>query len=114
MSLVTPSKVGSPGQPDVYVGYLAFDATGGVTLTGTSNINGTVTTGISMSGTCAEPTAFLQPATINFANNNTQISFVTDASGTELQFILSQDQNTNTSSKIKISNSVRVGVCRKQ
>jgi hypothetical protein len=113
MSLVTPKSSGSPGQPDVFVGYLAFDATGGVTLTGSSDVNGTVSTGISMSGTCNEPIAFLQPATITFTDK-TQISFVTDAGGTELQFILSQDQNTNTSSKVIISNSVRVGVCRKQ
>src|SRR5271167_1408068 len=69
MSLVTPKSSGSAGQPDVFVGYLSFGSSGTVTLTGNSNINGTVTTSISMSGICADSTAVLQPATITFPGN---------------------------------------------
>jgi hypothetical protein len=115
LALTTPKSQGSPGQPDVYVGYIEFDGSGLVTLAGLQNVNGTVgqiSTG-STSGVACTAGANGQPATVTFGNK-TQIAFVTDAGGTELQFILSQDQNTNTSSKVIISNSIRVGVCRKQ
>jgi hypothetical protein len=119
MSLVTP-KPNTPGQPDVYLGYMVFDASSNVTLTGLQNVNGTVSpigTGtpnpvLSSSGPCAAG-AGGQPATITFTDKS-QISFVTDSGDTELQFILSQDKNTVTTDKVKVSNSVRVGVCRKQ
>jgi len=112
MSLVTPKSSGSAGQPDVFVGYLSFGSSGTVTLTGNSNINGTVTTSISMSGICADSTAVLQPATITFpgnGNTKTQLTFVKNAAGTELQFILTQDVSSSSATS---ANSVRVGVCR--
>ena len=116
MSLVTP-KPNTPGQPDVYIGYLSFESqtpNPTVTLTGVSDVNGTVTTGINMTGTCADSSMPLQPAIITFPGNGktqTQISFVKDSNGTELQFILTQDLNSTTSS---VANSVRIGVCRQQ
>ena len=112
-----PRSVGSPGQPSVFIGYMVFDASSNVTLSGLQNLNGTVTMigsgsppGLSSSSPCA-PGANGQPALITF-NDKSQIAFVTDATGTELQFILSQD--INTPPKGGTSNSVRVGVCRKQ
>lgn len=113
MSLVTP-KPNTPGQPDVYLGYLSFDGSTppNVTLTGVSNVNGKVSIGLNMSGTCADSTMALQPAIITFPGadkTQTQISFVKDSNGTELQFILTQDINATTSNA---SNSVRIGVCR--
>jgi hypothetical protein len=106
----------SPGQPDVYVGYMAFGASDAVTMTGMQNINGAVSsigtgTPAVLSGTCA-PGVNGQPATISFPGNNstkTVVSFVTNAAGTELQFILTQDINFT---KNQQSNSVRIGVCR--
>ncbi len=116
MSLVTP-KPNTPGQPDVYIGYLSFEGqtpNPTVTLTGVSNVNGKVSTAISMSGTCTDSSAVLQPAIITFPGadkTQTQISFVSDSNGNELQFILTQDINATAN---QASNSVRVGVCRKQ
>ncbi len=113
ISLVTPKTVASPGQPDVYLGYLAFDSTGtNVTLTGTSNVNGTVTQNISLPGTCVDPTAFLQPAILKFpgtGKTTTQLSFVKNAANTELQFILTQDINSTSGTS---ANNIRIGVCR--
>lgn len=115
MSLVTPKGSGSSGtagQPDVYVGYLSFGASGAVTLTGSSDINGTVTTGINMPGTCTDSTAPLQPATLTFpgtGKTQTILTFVKNTAGTELQFILIQDVN---STSVTSANSVRIGVCR--
>ena len=112
MSLVT-QKPNTPGQPDVYLGYLAFGSDGtSVTFTGTSNINGTVNPNFTLFGTCADAPSAMQPATITFpAPEKSEIAFVTDTGGTELQFILIQDKS---SSKPTVANSVRVGVCRKQ
>jgi hypothetical protein len=110
MSLVTsgPSKA---GQPDVYLGYLAFNSTGAsVTMTGTSDIDGKVNTGINLTGTCTDG-ASGQPGTIALSDSS-QLSFVIDSSSTELQFILTKDPNTSSTSTA--ANSVRVGVCRKQ
>jgi len=122
MSFLTPKTVGSPGQPDVYLGYIVFDPSGSgmVTMTGVQNVNGTVgPIGIPPSGSsipvlssstpCANGLNG-QPATITFTDNS-EISFVTGAGGTELQFILSKDKNT---SSTKNTNSVRIGVCRQQ
>jgi hypothetical protein len=121
LSLVTLKANGTPGQPDVFVGYLAFDNSGNVTMTGTQNVNGTVNpiglgspAVLSSSGPCVAG-AGGQPATITFSDKS-EISFVRDTGGTELQFILSKDQNTPANSgtgNIK-TNSVRVGVCRQQ
>jgi hypothetical protein len=116
MALVTP-KPNSPGQPDVYLGYMAFDGSGNVTMTGQQNVNGTVgpigtgtpTPVLSSMTPCAVGTGG-QPATILFTDKS-QLAFVVDTTGTELQFILIQDKN---STKTTVSNSVRVGVCRKQ
>jgi len=116
MSLVTPkSSSGSPGQPDVYLGYLAFQGST-VTMTGTQNVNGTVSsigtgTPAVLPGTCADG-ANGQPAIITFpgtGKTTTQISFVKNAANTELQFILTQDINSSSSTS---ANSVRIGVCR--
>ena len=115
MSLVTP-KPNTPGQPDVYVGYMAFDGSSNVTLTGLQNLNGTVgqigsgSPPVLSSSTPCAAGANGQPANITFTDNSV-ISFVTDSGGAELQFILSQDKNSTTKTA---SNSVRVGVCRKQ
>jgi hypothetical protein len=116
MSLVTP-KPNTPGQPDVYLGYMAFDGSANVTMTGIQNVNGTVSsigTGspavLSSSVPCVAG-ANGQPATITFTDNS-EISFVIDSGGAELQFILSKDKNTSSSNKN--TNSVRIGVCRKQ
>jgi len=113
MSLVTP-KPNIPGQPDVFLGYMVFDGSSIVTLTGLQNVNGTVsqiggTSGLTSTNPCA-PGADGQPATIDLKDNS-QLSFVTDSGGTELQFILSRD--TSTGSKTT-ANGVRIGVCRKQ
>jgi hypothetical protein len=116
MSTVTP-RPNIAGQPDVYLGYMSFDGATppNVTLTGISNINGQINTSISMSGTCADSAQPLQPAIITFTpaakETPTQISFVTDNGGIELQFILTQDSNSTSTS---VSNSVRIGVCRQQ
>lgn len=125
MSLVTlaPSRA---GQPDVFVGYMEFDGSSNVTLTGLQNIDGTIgpigsapSSGAPfllsgapflLSGPCTNG-ANGQPATISFSDNS-ELSFVIDSSATELQFILSKDKSTSANSKI--ANSVRVGVCRKQ
>jgi hypothetical protein len=111
MSLVTTGP-GKPGQPDVFVGYISFDASSNVTMTGLQDINGTVSQigttsgGISSSsGTCLAG-ANGQPAIITFADKS-ELAFVTDSSGNELQFILNKDKSGT-------GNSVRVGVCRKQ
>lgn len=117
MSLVTP-KPNTPGQPDVFAGYMVFDGSSNVTLAGAKNLNGTVgqigsgsPPGLSSTAPCVAGTMG-QPATVTF-NDNSQISFVTDSSGNELQFILSKDVSS-TGNNSGISNSVRVGVCRKQ
>jgi hypothetical protein len=118
MSLVTtsPSK---PGQPDVYVGYIAFQGST-VTMTGQQNVNGTVGAigtpppGSSvplLMGSCADG-ANGQPAVITFPGNGstkTQLSFVKNSANTELQFILTQDINSSGASS---ANSIRIGVCR--
>ena len=115
MSLVTP-KPNTPGQPDVYAGYMVFDGSSNVTLTGLQNLNGTVgqigsgSPPVLSSSTPCAAGANGQPANITFTDNSV-ISFVTDSGGAELQFILSQDKNSTTKTA---SNSVRVGVCRKQ
>jgi hypothetical protein len=115
MSLVTP-KPNTPGQPDVYLGYLAFDGSGNVTMTGQQNVNGTVSsigTGSPavLSGTCTSKSGG-QPAIITFPGSgtkSTQLSFVKDNANTELQFILTQDLNSASTTS---ANSVRIGVCR--
>jgi hypothetical protein len=114
MSLVTSKQAGTPGQPDVFVGYMSFDTSSNVTLTGLQNINGVVgqiggSGGLTSTAPCSAGTAG-QPATVTF-NDNSEIAFVTDNSGNELQFILSKDKNSKSSTA---NNSVRVGVCRKQ
>jgi hypothetical protein len=113
----TPRNVGSPGQPSVFIGYMVFDASSSVTLAGLQNVNGTVgpigsgsPAGLSSPGACA-PGASGQPALITF-NDKSQIAFVVDSTGTELQFILSKDISSTANGST--TNSVRVGVCRKQ
>ena len=116
MSLVTP-KPNTPGQPDVYLGYLSFDGSSNVTMTGQQNVNGTVgpigsgspNPVLSSSGPCI-PGANGQPAIINLTDKS-QISFVKNSNNTELQFILTQDKSSTSTT---VSNSVRVGVCRQQ
>jgi len=113
-SLVTPKGNGLPGQPDVFLGYMVFDGSSNVTLTGLQNLNGTVTpiggsTGLTSKIPCTSGQDG-QPATLELSDN-TQLSFVTDSSGNELQFILSKD---NSSGSKTTANSVRIGVCRKQ
>jgi hypothetical protein len=114
-ALTTPKTNPGPnlaGQPDVYVGYLAFDPTGAnVTMTGTSDIDGVVTRNFSFSGTCTSATMPNQPATITFSSESTEISFVADSSDTELQFIVSSDNPSATKAP---AFRVRAGVCRKQ
>jgi len=112
-----PRSVGSAGQPDVYVGYMVFDGSSNVTLSGLQNVNGTVgpigtgtPPGLSSSIPCVAG-ANGQPALITFTDKS-QIAFVTNTTGTELQFILSKD--INSSANGSTANSVRVGVCRKQ
>jgi hypothetical protein len=114
ISLVTPKQNGLPGQPDVFLGYMVFDGSSMVTLTGLQNLNGTVTqiggsTGLASTHPCA-PGNDGQPATIDLMDGS-QLAFVTDSSGTELQFILSKD--TSSGGKTT-ANGVRIGVCRKQ
>ncbi len=104
--------LGSPGQPDVLVGYLAFDASSNVTMMGMQNLNGTATN-FSKIGTCAAATSSTgSTGTITFTTDSTQLSFVLDSSApataTLLQFIL-----TNDGSASKTANSVRVGSCHK-
>lgn len=114
MSLVTPKMIATPGQPDVFVGYMVFDGSSNVTLSGLGNVNGTVSqiggsAGLTSKMPCTAGSDG-QPATISFSDGSV-VAFVTDSGGTELQFILSADQNT---AKTKPNtNSVRVGVCRK-
>jgi hypothetical protein len=84
-----------------------------VTLSGSQNLNGTVTqiggtNGLTSKNPCV-PGLDGQPAMIDLSDNS-QLSFVTDSGGTELQFILTRD----TSSGGKTANNVRIGVCRKQ
>ena len=113
-----PKGVGNPGQPDVYVGYMVFDGSSNVTLSGLQNVNGTVgpigaasmPAGLTSSSACTAGTDG-QPAKITFTDKS-QIAFVTNTTGTELQFILSKDMNSTANGSI--ANSVRVGVCRKQ
>jgi hypothetical protein len=111
MSLVSP-KPNTPGQPDVFIGYMVFDGSSNVTLAGLQNLNGTVgqigsgaPPGLSSTAPCAAG-ASGQPAMVTF-NDNSQIAFVTDSSGNELQFVLNKDKSST-------GNSVRIGVCRKQ
>ncbi len=119
LSLLTPRSQGTPGQSDVYVGYLSFDSSGSlVNMTGLQNINGTVqpiggSTNPVVTGACTNAASAGQPATIllNDGSGNTPgsiIAFVSNASNTELQFILSRDSTGTTGT----SNSLRVGVCR--
>ena len=113
-ALVTASP-NKPGAPDVFLGYMNFDASGVVTVTGVQNIDGTIkpigsgTPSILTSTSCTNG-ANGQPAIISF-NDSSQISFVIDSTNSELQFILTKDANTNANSTV--ANSVRVGVCRK-
>lgn len=105
----TPNQA---GQPDVYVGYMAFDASGGVTLSTLGMLNGTLTSSPTLSGACINGLSGI-PAVINFTNGP-QLMFVTVNSaagnnGEELDFILSKD---NSSGSTTTNNSVRVGVCR--
>lgn len=105
LSLVAPKSAGSPGQPDVFVGYMGFDGSGNFTMTGSQNLNGTVNA-FSKMGKCASGTVGV-PAVITLEDNS-QLSYVLDSGMSELQFILTNDASTN-----KTANSVRVGVCRK-
>jgi hypothetical protein len=118
MSLVTlaPNR---EGQPDVFVGYMEFDGSSNVTLTGLQNIDGKISpigaapssgAPFLLSGPCTNG-ANGQPATISLSDNSA-ISFVLDSSASELQFILTKDPKTAANSTA--ANSVRVGVCRKQ
>ena len=108
LSLVTPGP-GKAGQPDVYLGYLAFDSTGAnVTMNGTSDINGKVTPITNVTGACSDG-ASGAPGTITFTTDGSQLSFVTDSNNTELQFILTKDPKNSST-----ANDVRIGVCRKQ
>ena len=109
----------TPGQPDAYVGYLSFDASSNVTISGMMNINGSVgPIPAPMSpGTCASGSGGA-PAKITFADGS-QLSFVTDRIGnpaatapTELQFISIQDKTSG--NKTPTANQVRIGVCRQQ
>jgi len=116
MSLVAPGPKAA-GTPDVFLGYMVFDGSSNVTLTGLANLNGKVQIigtgtpqGLTSTSPCANGTNG-QPATISLSDSSA-ISFVIDSTGTELQFILSKDPNTSASSTV--ANGVRVGVCRKQ
>jgi hypothetical protein len=119
LSLLTPKSQGTPGQSDVYAGYLSFDSSGSiVNMTGLQNINGTVqmiggSTSQVVTGVCTNATIAGQPATItlNDGAGNTPgsiIAFVSNAANTELQFILSRDRTGPSGT----SNNLRVGVCR--
>ncbi len=100
------------GAPDVYIGYVAFDSTGRVTVSTIGMLNGSITPGTIVSASCTNGTNGA-PAILNFANGGPQWMFVTansqaGANGEELDFIQSQDV-----SGVKTNNNaVRVGVCR--
>ena len=101
--------VGSPGQPDVYVGYMEFDGSGNFTMTVTKNSNGTISqTSYNSGNTCTSGSSGL-PAVITLSDK-TQLSYVLDSptAPTLLQFILTNDASTKST-----ANSVRVGVCHK-
>jgi hypothetical protein len=116
--LITKTAATQPGQPDVFLGYMAFDGSSNVTLTGLQNLNGTVTEIGGSSGLASKSTTTCtnglagQPATIDLSDNS-ELAFVIDSSGSELQFILTKDTTTNAKSPSTTANSVRVGVCRK-
>lgn len=110
LSLNASSTQGAPGQPNVYIGYMAFDSSGNVTAVLMQNKNGTVTPLSLSGGICSQGSSGL-PATINFPSPGPQWMFVTvngGTSGAELDFLQTMD-NSGTSSK---NNAVRVGVCR--
>ena len=115
-SLLTPKNTNPltlAGQPDVYLGYMVFDGSSNVTLTGFQNLNGTpskINGAGGLSGPCTAG-SMGQPATIDLSDHS-QLSFVTDGSGNELQFILTMDSTTG--GKSTTANSVRIGTCRKQ
>jgi hypothetical protein len=119
LSLLIPKSQGTPGQSDVYTGYLSFDSSGSlVNMTGLQNINGTVqmiggATNPVVTGVCANATVAGQPAliTLNDGTGSTPgsiIAFVSNTANTELQFILSRDSTATNGT----SNNLRVGVCR--
>lgn len=100
------------GAPDVYIGYMTFNGTGGVSVATAQMINGGFSA-ITLTGTCTGGQNAL-PATINFAHGGPQWMFVTvnsqaGANGEELDFIQSQDVAGAQTSN---ANAVRVGVCR--
>lgn len=112
LALSTPSQPPKqPGAPNVYIGYLSFDSSNGVTLAMVGMLNGTVQNQ-TLSGTCASGKSGA-PALINFTNGP-QWAFVTvnsaaGSGGEELDFILTQDVS---GAQPGSSNAVRVGVCR--
>ena len=103
------TSTGTAGQPNVYIGYLSFDSNGAVSLSGDQNLNGTVTTASSFTGTCA-PGTNGATATITLSGGPT-LTFVTSGRSAsnppaELDFIVTKDNNKST------TNGVRLGVCR--
>ena len=102
---------GTPGQPDIYVGYLAFDSASNVAMAGEQNFNGSPTS-FSLTGTCKASTSASTPAAIITLSDKSQLSFVLDslttANATLLEFILTNDASTSAT-----ANYVRVGTCHK-
>jgi len=113
----TPKNQGTPGQPDVFVGYIGFDATGIVTMTGMQNINGapgtlpTKTSSGCVAGTGGATSMGGVPAVITFTDG-TKLAYVLDSNNTPtlLQFILTNDA---TNANPTTANSIRVGTCHK-
>jgi len=113
--LVSKGATTVPGQPDVFIGYMVFDGSSNVTLTGMQNLDGTITqiggaNGLTSTKACTNGTGG-QPAIVDLSDNS-ELALVIDSSGNELQFILTKD--TTTGGKSTTANSVRIGVCRKQ
>lgn len=97
------------GQPDVFVGYIGFDASGIVTITGMQNLNGTASTIPTKTSNACSMGSGGAPAVVTFTDG-TKIAYVLDSNSTPtlLQFIM-----TNDGTGAGTANTVRVGSCHK-
>jgi hypothetical protein len=90
--------------PAVYVGYIVFDSSGNPTMTVLGNLNGTVQTLATFTGTCTAGASGV-PGTLDFETAGPKLGFVSDDSGNELRTIVTEDVNHGTSTPVTL------GVC---
>lgn len=97
----------APGAPSVFLGYLSFDGSATPTLYSLGNLNGTLQTLVTATGTCT-PGVSSAPGTLDFGANAPKFAFVSDHGATELRAMIIADPNGVTPS------AVNLGTCTEQ